>query len=358
MHDDRNMICCLFFHVLRDTVEWRCAPGYLAPPIHDDGSTDVTPVASPKRSASKLESGNGAFLGDGSLPRTQVGTTPQHLLMTLLGDYWFDRSEHLPSAALVELLAEFDISEPSARAALNRLAKRNLLVTSKRGRNTYYGPSVRAMPLLRETLKRIVAFGTQEAKPWDGNWTVVAFSVPEVRRQTRHTIRTGLRWLGYAALYDGLWCSPWPEQDAALAMLSDLGVHSATVMRAEIDPRSTVQALSAWDLEALKNKYIEFEQEFSPMLEDVRRGALTASQALVERTKVMDSWRKFLGVEPDLPVELLPADWPRSRMRELFVELYDNLAPVAKARCQQIIAQHSPELATLVTQHTAAEPAT
>ena len=74
---------------------------------------------------------------DGRLPRSQVGTNPQHLLITLLGDYWYGRTEHLPSAALVELLAEFDISEPSARAALNRLTKRGLLLSSKRGRNTY-----------------------------------------------------------------------------------------------------------------------------------------------------------------------------------------------------------------------------
>lgn len=318
----------------------------------------MTPVASPKTSSVATKSVAGGLLGDGDLPRTRARTTPQHLLMTLLGDYWFGRSEHLPSSALVDLLAEFELSQPSARAALNRLTKRGLLVTSKRGRNTYYGPSDLAVPLVRETLKRIVAFGTQEAKPWDGAWTIVAFSVPEVRRSVRHTIRTSLRWLGFAALYDGLWCSPWDEQEAALLMLSELGVHSATVMRAEIDARSTVQALSAWDLDAVADEYREFEAEFAPVLDDVRRGALTTSKALVARTEVMDSWRSFLGVEPDLPVELLPEDWPRSRMRELFVELYDGLAPVAKGRCQQIIAVHSPELASLVTHHTAAEPTT
>jgi len=277
--------------------------------------------------------------------------------MTLLGDYWFERSEHLPSAALVDLLAEFAISEPSARAALNRLAKRGLLVSSKAGRNTYYGVSPRAVPLIRETLKRLVAFGARETRSWDGAWTIVAFSVPEVHRDVRHSIRTTLRWLGFAALYDGLWCSPWLEQDAALAMLSDLGVRSATVMRARIDPRSAVQAGSAWDLEALKQQYLEFDEEFSPMLDDVRRGTLTASEALIARTTVMDSWRRFLGVEPFLPADLLPSDWPRASMRELFLELYDNLAPVARARCQQIVAKHSPELATLVTHHAVVEPA-
>jgi phenylacetic acid degradation operon negative regulatory protein len=271
--------------------------------------------------------------------------------MTLLGDYWLGRAEHLPSAALVDLLAEFGISEPSTRAALNRLTKRELLVSSKRGRNTYYGLSPRAVPLVRDTLKRIVAFGTDQATPWDGAWTIVAFSVPETQRQLRHSIRTSLRWLGFAALYDGLWCSPWQEQEAALSLLAELGVDSATVMRAEIDRRSTVQALSAWDMDALKRQYSAFDQEFAPILDDAQRGILSASDALVQRTKVMDSWRSFLGVEPDLPADLLPKDWPRSRMRNLFVELYVNLALVAKARCQQIVANYSPELATLVTHH-------
>ena len=69
----------------------------------------------------------------------------------------------------------------------------------------------------------------------------------------------------------------------------------------------------------------------------------------------MDSWRKFVFVEPNLPAELLPDDWPRARMRDFFIELYSSLAPVAKARCQQIIATHSPELAALVT-HPPLEP--
>ena len=312
-------------------------------------------TALPTKASSRELAANEAFAQDGRLPRSQVGTNPQHLLITLMGDYWHGRTDPLPSAALVELLAEFDISEPSARAALNRLTKRGLLLTSKRGRNTYYGANPSAIPLLTGTFSRIIAFGTHESRAWDGKWTLVAFSVPEAQRQLRHTVRTNLRWLGFAALYDGLWASPWDEQDAVLAKLSELEVGSTTVMRATIDSRSTIQPLSAWDLDALKRKYIEFEEEFSPILEEARRGALTASQALVNRTEVMDSWRNFIGLEPDLPTELLPEDWPRSQMRALFFELHDDLAPVAQARCQQIFAKHAPELATLVTHQTAAD---
>ncbi len=61
---------------------------------------------------------------------------PPRLLLTLLGDYWWQRTEPLPSAAIVALLAEFGVSDSAARAALSRLTRNGLLVTSKTGRRT------------------------------------------------------------------------------------------------------------------------------------------------------------------------------------------------------------------------------
>ena len=40
----------------------------------------------------------------GPLPRAQMGAEPQLLLTSLLGDFWYWRDEHIPSAALVALL--------------------------------------------------------------------------------------------------------------------------------------------------------------------------------------------------------------------------------------------------------------
>jgi phenylacetic acid degradation operon negative regulatory protein len=293
--------------------------------------------------------------GANHLPRSQVGTTPQHLMMTLLGDYWYTRTEHIPSAALVELLAEFDVTEPSARAALNRLTKRGLLISSKRGRNTYYGADPVALPLLQEMFERCVAFGAQEARQWDGRWTMVAFSIPEAERRLRHGVRSRLRWLGFAALYDGLWCSPWEDNDPALSTLAEIGVSSCTVFRASIDERSSLLALSAWDLEMVRREYLDFEARFAPILEEAESGRLSASQALVQRTEVMNQWSNFLTIEPGLPSELLPDDWPRSRMRSLCFALHDSLAPVAQERCREIFGRYSPDLAALVASHTAGD---
>src|SRR5438552_5488757 len=79
-----------------------------------------------------------------------VAQRPPRLLLTLLGDYWWQRTEPLPSAAIVALLAEFGVSDSAARAALSRLTRNGLLVTSRNGRRTFVRLSARAAHILDE----------------------------------------------------------------------------------------------------------------------------------------------------------------------------------------------------------------
>jgi len=279
------------------------------------------------------------------LPRIQTGANPQHLIVTLLGDYWSGRSEHLPSAGLVALANEFDITSTSARAALSRLARRGLLDSSKDGRRTFYGLTPRAERVLSDGFGRIVAFGLDD-RPWDGSWSVVIFSVPEDQRDVRHVLRTRLRWLGFAPLYDGAWVSPRGNVDEAVALLEELGVASATLLVARVahainggDP------LSAWDLDDLRAQYEAFISGFGPLLDRVDGGDVGAAEAMVARTQVMDVWRQFPNLDPELPEDALPSGWPRRDAQRIFARVYDALGPLAEVRFQQILAEHAPELA-------------
>src|ERR687895_1125063 len=147
--------------------------------------------------------------GEGGLeaPPGGLAQRPPRLLLTLLGDYWWQQTEPLPSAALVALLAEFGVSDSAARAALSRLTRNRLLVTSKSGRRTFVRLSGRAARILDEGARRIFSFGGT-TWPWDGEWSLVAFSIPEHNRSARDALRKQLRWLGFAPLYDGVWVSP------------------------------------------------------------------------------------------------------------------------------------------------------
>jgi phenylacetic acid degradation operon negative regulatory protein len=304
-----------------------------------------------------------------------VAQRPPRLLLTLLGDYWWQRTESLPSAAIVGLLAEFGVSDSAARAALSRLTRNGLLVTSRSGRRTFVRLSRRAADVLDDGGRRIFSFGATPA-PWDGMWSLVAFSIPEEHRSARDELRKELRWLGFAPLYDGLWVCPRDHAGDVMARLKDLGISTATAFRATalpavipggggggatVDSADGVDAAGtqvapdiparAWDLTGLRDRYQEFT-EFAGLLRDQTvAGEITTADALVARTRVMNEWRAFPAMDPDLPYELLPPAWPRAAARDLFITCYDLLGPLAARRVRQIIARYSPELACRAAYH-------
>jgi phenylacetic acid degradation operon negative regulatory protein len=289
---------------------------------------------------------------DVDLPRMQAGGSPQHLLLTLLGDYWYGQHTPMPSAALVDLLAEFKVTEVGARAALSRLARRGLLELAKEGRRTYYRLSPRAAAVLSEGIQHILSFGASDS-PWQGRWTVAAFSIPEEQRDLRHTLRTRLRWLGLAPLYDGTWVSPHDRSAEVGGVLTELGVVTGTVFTAVLGPGSPPggDPMTAWDLDALRHLYEEIIERYTPLQQRCRQGLISTAEALVSRTGLMDAWRNFPNLDPELPAELLPDRWPRARARRLFIELYDGMASLAETRVKQIVAAYEPDLADLVRSH-------
>ena len=286
--------------------------------------------------------------GELDMPRFQVGFPPQHLLLALLGDYWSGRCEPLPSAALVDLLAEFEVNQSGARAALSRLSIRGLLVGTKDGRNTFYR--------VADSFRHVLPYGpihTQAfAKPkpdWDGVWTMVAFTVPEDQRRLRPMLRGRLQSLGFAPLYDGLWVSPHAPDNELDIALKIAPSQSCTVIRAtELPSGSRLSVASAWNLDELGASYDEFIATFRPVLRRLDSGRLSPTEALVARTRANYRWFVFAVTDPDLPGALLPRRGPRAAAHDLFTALVDGLALLSVERVREIISKYHPDLGRLV----------
>ena len=270
---------------------------------------------------------------------------PQRLLVTLLGDYWRGKREHIPSTALLRLLAEFGVTAQGARSALSRLVRRGLLVRSRRGRRTFYDLTTRGLDLLDDGAKRIFSFGIEQPG-WDGSWSIVAFSVAEADRDRRHLLRTRLRWLTFAPLYPGLWISPHAHLEEAAKVLAELGVDNVTLFHGSVPEWARRgDLLAAWNLESLRESYVRFLRRFRLVRARLRAGQLSASQALLMRTQLMDEWRRFPREDPGLPDEFLPASWPRRDARRLFDELLRRLGPAAERRVAQIVKEEAARMA-------------
>ncbi|MEO7123472.1 MAG: PaaX family transcriptional regulator C-terminal domain-containing protein [Lacisediminihabitans sp.] len=284
-------------------------------------------------------------------PKTRQGS-PTSLLLTLFGDYWLERSEPFPSGALVALLKNFDVSEVAARAALSRMVRRGLLVSSKVGRNTSYLLAPRSVNIVRRTLARIGEFGLA-AGPWRGTWSVVIVSDPG-SRTLRNALRRRLHWLGFAPLEDDVWISPRDRHEAAVEELAALGITCVTALTATVPPTAPGgrRPQEAWDLEALAQAYQRFVEEAEELSHAVKRGELAPAEALVRRTRLSDEWIDLSGSDPDLPRVLLPHDWPRSDARAAFAQAHEALAALAVARVSEVLAASDPQLAPFVVHRT------
>ena len=119
--------------------------------------------------------------------------------------------------------------------------------------------SERAARILDDGGRQIFSFG-RASRPWDGLWSLVAFSIPEQNRAARDSLRKQLRWLGFAPLYDGLWVSPRDRAVEVITQLAELGITTATAFRASTVPGVSPGGLPqrAWDLDNLQQRYMGF----------------------------------------------------------------------------------------------------
>jgi len=198
-----------------------------------------------------------------------------------------------------------------------------------------------ASDLLLAGAHRFVSFGS-ETRAWDGRWTLVLLALNERERDQRYAIRSRLRWLGFAPLYDALWVSPLAPVAGVREALRDAGSGAVTVFRArhvELDAAAGRAPLDAWDLAGISRQYGDFVARWSPLLPRIRTGGITGTEALRARTAVMDTYRHFLALDPLLPSRLMPPDWPRHPAREVFAAIYDGLLETALGHVRETVAR-------------------
>ena len=232
----------------------------------------------------------------------------------MLGEYVAPRNRDVYRDVYVAALETLGYRTHAARQALARSVAAGWLRSRRVGRRSLMSISEPTFAMLRAGYPRIYGFG--EPWRWSGKWALVVVRVPEEQREIRDRMRTQLAWAGFGSLGGGLWISPHPSRDGELitSLNHDRGAAEMLSFSAEIaavgDPVEIVAR--AWDLDGIADQYRVFVANFSEA-EPSSPGEMFSAQ-----TAIVHAWRKFPFIDPDLPQELLPPDWPRGQARALF----------------------------------------
>lgn len=237
------------------------------------------------------------------------------LLRTVVGLYLRRLGGTVSAAALVRLAGDLGITDGRARTAIARLKQKGVLLA---GEDASYALNPAAVRMLERGDRRIFHVRTMSA---DDPWCLVSVTVPESRRDLRHQVRRRLQFLGAGAVAAGLWITPGHLEDEVELLLDDLGARQFATLFTAHDPRPSVAlhhaTASWWDLEALRAEHDRF-------LASAR--ALDDLESFAAYVRLIDSWRVLPYIDPGLPAELLPDDWPGARSVEVFTELSGRLA--------------------------------
>jgi phenylacetic acid degradation operon negative regulatory protein len=266
--------------------------------------------------------------------RRSVGSpAARSLLLTVLGEYVLPREGEVWQETLVAALQSLGYSEQAARQALSRSTRDGWLQTRRRGRRSVVCLTDASRRLLASGAQRIYSFG--QPWSWDGRWLIVVLRVPERRRAVRHQLRTRLAWAGLGSLGGGIWVTPHVERESELsATIAEEPDAVARTFVAQLgqmgEPRQLVA--EAWDLAAVREHYSAFIRDFA------RQRPASPEALFRQQTLLVHAWRRFPFLDPDLPAQLLPPDWPRQRAHALFVERHERWSAGARVHFERLEA--------------------
>lgn len=255
---------------------------------------------------------------------------PQALLLNFFAAHLLGRAEAVYSASLIDVLAKVGVGEHAARSTLSRMTRRGLLERHRSGKRVYLGLTDHTVGVLQEGGHRVRHAVNRE---WDGNWTLLGFSLPETRRADRHLLRSRLAWAGFGPLQNGLWISSREVDLDQLLEGLDVADHVRAFRATTLHPTNIQEMIAeTWDLEELAEGYRGFLRRW-----DIADPLDSTGDVLPRQLLMHTEWTLLLRKDPALPVEHLPSDWPAVRAEHVFLRMRSAFAPRAEREVDELV---------------------
>jgi phenylacetic acid degradation operon negative regulatory protein len=266
---------------------------------------------------------DGCVISDSSSARNPLGSarpsSARALLLVVIGEFVWPTGQPAWSSTLLSALSEFGIEPNAGRKALQRIAATGITTSGREANRVRWNVTQKGDRILRAGWERTYGWHARNTE-WDGRWLVLSVTVPESQRKLRHHLQSRLLWAGLGSPAPGEWLTPhWARGEQVAEIVRQLGLdeqaHSFTGELGPLgDPLRLVRA--AWNLDDLDKDYRTFIDAYS------RRQPRTDRDHFRARVELVQDWRRFPYLDPDLPAAYLPESWPGAEASTLFTERY------------------------------------
>jgi phenylacetic acid degradation operon negative regulatory protein len=239
-------------------------------------------------------------------PAVEPLTARSVALSTLLGYH----PPALPIRALIRVGRLFDIADQTMRTALSRMLAAGDVTSTEGG---VYQLSRRLVE--RQARQEITRSPT--ATKWDGAWQLAIVTAPPRPLADRTALRRAMSQMRMAELREGTWMRP----DNLVQNRPQIAAEQCTFFNARSDDPDFGDpdlAGRLWDLPGWADEARELSSALTSV-GDLKTGFLISIEVI-----------RHLLLDPCLPVDLLPADWPAVSLRSDYDRFHTMFAAQLK----------------------------
>lgn len=263
------------------------------------------------------------------------------LIITIYGDSIAPHGGTVWLGSFIKLVESLGLNPRMVRTSVFRLSKEKWLVSEQIGRRSYYSLTATGRRRFEHAYRRIY---DDPRRQWDGGWQVVITTGGTLSSAQRDSLRRELLWEGFGVIAPGVLAHPYASEESLLDILQGTGTHDKVVV---IQGR-TLGALSSrplqglvrecWNLDVIAENYKRFSDRFRPIARAAKAAQdLDPEQAFCVRSLLIHEFRRVQLRDPQLPRQLLPADWPGDTARQICSELYLLTKPQAEHHLGKVL---------------------
>lgn len=250
------------------------------------------------------------------------------LVRTIVGLYLRELGGWISSTHLISLMDALGIRAQVTRTAITRLKKKGILEPRTANGIGGFALTESGERILRRGDRRI--FVPRSMEPGDP-WCLLSYSIPEAERERRHQLRRQLHGVGGGLVAPGLWVFPDYLRAELWEILRALELqdHATVFVSDTLEMTGNMRdaAASWWDLTSLADLHRTFIELNHAVPES---GDSDPSESFAMYVRAIDSWRTIPYVDPGLPPQCLPEQWPGHESAGLFLRIQSSHADPAR----------------------------
>ena len=252
------------------------------------------------------------------------------VLVTIFGDSVEPAGGEIWLGDLIDLCQPFGFNDRLVRTSMFRLTSEDWFESERVGRRSRYRLTPTASSEFAEAETRIYH---RPEPSWNREWTIVFLDSGLLGRRERDTLRSLLRWRGYTDLSSGVLAVPRSESNQVRRLAERAGTEQPVPVAVSRFDRLDDLVAAGWlgesfGLDEAGRRYQDFVDRHG-WTAHTDLGALAPAEALLLRTMIVHDIRRPRLADPELPAELLPADWPGTTAFDLAASVYRSVTEAA-----------------------------